>query len=156
MEERAALPVLMNDLLGADDPKTARLRMYPSPTGGFEPFFALFGTTANAVGMKSTDSVMTDTNLFTIVNKTKYPVMQYDLRTEPPKITNAMKLQYQLYSDKKYSEVTPRYAIFVITNDRNLSLLVTDTEHPMLLKWNELPKSLTETFTKVKTLTTTQ
>jgi hypothetical protein len=120
--------------------------MYESPTGGLEPFLSLLGTTASAVGMKQTDSELTDTNLFTIVNKTKYPVIQYDLRSEPPKITNALKLQYQLYSDKKYSENDTRYAIFVITGDSSPSLLVTDTEYPALLKKTELPNAVIESF----------
>jgi hypothetical protein len=146
VDERTALPVPLETILGAEDPKTARLRMYPSPTGGLEPFLSLLGTTASAVGMKQTDSELTDTNLFTIVNKTKYPVIQYDLRTEPPKITNALKLQYQLYSDKKYSEIDTRYAIFVITDNRSPSLLVTDTEYPVLLKKTELPNAVIESF----------
>ena len=85
------------------------------------------------------------------MNKTKYPVIQYDLRTEPPKITNAVKLQYQLYSDKKYSDMDTRYAIFVITGDRSPSLLVTDTEHATLLKKTELPNAVIESFIRKTT-----
>ena len=151
VNEVSALPVAMETLLGAEDPKTARLRMYPSPTGSLEPFLSLLGTTAATVGMKTTDTVMTSTNLFTIIHRTNFPIIQYDLRKEPPKITDALKLRGLLYNDNK---TEPRYGIFVITDDRPPSLLVTDTEYPALLKKSELPDILVKSFIRTKATTT--
>ena len=64
-----------------------RLRIYPSPTGSFEPFLTLFNTTMKDIGMKAEDSVIPDDVLTKLVKKAKLPVIQYDLRVDPPNPT---------------------------------------------------------------------
>jgi hypothetical protein len=127
--------------MGADDPLTARLRLYPSPTGTFEPFMTLFNTTAEDMGLSSEDTALTEAVITKLVRKGRIPVVQYDLRPDPPQIIGK-----QLPRDFESG-----YAVFVISPNKNPSILVTDTEAPEFLKRSELPAKFTAFLkTKVK------
>ena len=136
--EVTALPATLVTLFGPDDPKTARLRIYPSPTGSFESFLSLFNTSGTEVGMGAEDSELSDDVLTKLVKKAKLPIVQYDLREDPPKITGK-----QLARDSDSG-----YAIFVIAPDKRPSMVVTDTEAPALLRRSELPAAFVEFLTK--------
>jgi len=132
-----ALPVFMESELGASDPLTARLRLYPSPTESFDPFMTLFGTTAKEVGLNPDDKALSDAVITKLVRKSKIPVIQYDLRSDPPQIVGK-----QMMRDLELG-----YALFVIRPDKRPSLIVTDTESPEVLKRSELPEKF-KTFLK--------
>jgi hypothetical protein len=135
-----ALPKTVETLLGGgDDPLVARLRMYPSPTGTFAPFVTLFNTTAEAVGLAADAVELTDDVLTKLVKKARLPIVQYDIRTDPP----LAPMGKQIARDQDIG-----YAIFVVGGPRGPAMLVTDTEAPALLKRSELPKAFVEYLTK--------
>ena len=129
-----ALPKTVETLLGADDPLTGRLRMYPSPTGTFEPFMALFNTTAAAIGLNPDATELTEDALTKLVKRVRLPVVQYDIRTDPPKI----------FAKKILRDLNIGYAIFVVGGAQGPAMLVTSTEAPALLNLNELPTAFKE------------
>jgi hypothetical protein len=131
--EITAVPKTVETLLGSDDPLTGRLRSYPSPTGKFAPFVTLFNTTAEAVGLGPDAMELTDEILTKLVKKSRLPIVQYDIRTDPPTI-----FAKQIPRDQDIG-----YAIFVI-GERGPSMLVTDVEAPGLLKRSELPRAFVE------------
>ena len=135
-----ALPVFIESEMGADDPLTGRLRLYPSPTGTFEPFMSLFNTTAAEAGLGADDKSLSEAVITKLVRKGKIPVVQYDLRTDPPSSVGK-----QLIRDLEL-----KYAVFVIAEGKPPSLIVTDTEHPEFLKRSELPAKFVDYLKKIK------
>ena len=131
VNEMTALPKIVEGMLGEGDPLTARLRMYPSPN--FEPFVGLFGTTLEAIGLASNATVLTSEALGKLARKARLPIVQYDIREDPPKI-----LGKRMARDQEIG-----YAIFVV-GAKGPSLLVTDVEAPEILKKEELPKAFVE------------
>ena len=134
-----ALPKTVETLLGADDPLTGRLRMYPSPTGTFEPFMSLFNTTAAAIGLNSDATELTDDALTKLVKKARIPIVQYDIRSDPPPPPMGKRIARDLDIG---------YAIFVVGGERSPAMLVTSTEAPALLNRSELPKAFKEYLEK--------
>ena len=134
-----ALPKTVETLLGADDPLTGRLRMYPSPTGTFEPFMALFNTTAAAVGLDPTATELTEDALTKLVKRARLPVVQYDIRTDPPPPPMGKRIARDLDIG---------YAIFVVGGAQGPAMLVTSTEAPALLNRSELPRAFKEYLEK--------
>jgi hypothetical protein len=140
--EITALPKTLETLFGIEDQKTSRLRIYPSPTETFEPFLIPFNTSMSAVGMVPGSSELSDDALTILSRRGRVPVVQYDLRVDPPVITGR-----QLIRDLDMG-----YAIFVIQKGKRPSMVVTDTEHPGFLKHSELPKAFIELLTKSGTI----
>jgi hypothetical protein len=133
LNEMTALPKIVDGILGEADPLTARLRMYPSATGNFQPFVGLFGTTLEAIGLRGDATVLTSEALGKLVRKARHPIVQIDIREDPPKI-----LGKRMARDQEIG-----YAIFVVRAE-GPSLLVTDVEAPGILKKEELPKAFVE------------
>lgn len=140
--EITVLPKTVETILGAADPLTARLRVYPSPNGTFEPFIALFNTTAEAVGLAPGTTELSDDIITKLVKKARLPIVQYDIRVEPFDPAKAIKGR-QIARDQDIG-----YAIFVVGGARGPSMLVTDTEAPGLLKRSELPKAFIDYLSK--------
>ena len=133
LNEMTALPKIVEGILGEADPLTARLRMYPSATGNFQPFVGLFGTTLEAIGLRGDATVLTSEALGKLVRKARHPIVQIDIREDPPKI-----LGKRMARDQEIG-----YAVFVVRAE-GPSLLVTDVEAPGILKKEELPKAFVE------------
>jgi hypothetical protein len=138
--EDTALPKVMETLLGDSDPLTARLRLLPSRTGTFAPFMTFFNTTAEAIGLSPDATELTDEIITKLVKKARLPIVQYDIRSEPPVITGK-----QVMRDQDIG-----YVIFVL-GEKGPSMVVTDTEAPEFLKRSELPREFVELL-KGKTL----
>lgn len=135
--EITAVPKTVLTLLGEADPLTARLRCYPSVTGKFAPFLTRFNTTAEAVGLAPDAVALPDDVLTKLVKKARLPIVQYDIRSDPPRISGK-----QIARDQDIG-----YAIFVV-GERGPSMLVTDLEAPDFLKRSELPKAFVELLAK--------
>jgi hypothetical protein len=138
--EDTALPKVMETLLGDSDPLTARLRLLPSRTGTFAPFMTFFNTTAEAIGLSPDATELPDDILTKLVKKARLPVVQYDIRSDPPVITGK-----QVARDQDIG-----YVIFVVS-ETGPSMVVTDVEAPEFLKRSELPRAFVELL-KDKTL----
>ena len=128
------LPPSLQALLG---PQPTPLKLYPSPTGTLTPFLGLFAATEADAGLAPRATEFTDANLKALVKKSVNPIVQYDLRTEPPTV-----IARRLPVDKD----AKGYPVFVIRDDAPPSLLVTDTEAPAALKRAELPDALYRQF----------
>jgi hypothetical protein len=135
LADNTALPEGAKNLFGLDDPKTARLRIFTSPTGTLAGIFSTLKMNADELG---DDLALTDTTLATIVRQGKFPAIQYDLREDPPKI-----IGNQLLVD-----MGKGYAVFVI--QEKPSLVVVDPSKPSLLKKAELPAKLLKKITDLK------
>jgi hypothetical protein len=99
-----------------------------------------FNTTAEAIGLSPDAAELTDEIITKLVKKARLPVVQYDIRSEPPVITGK-----QVMRDQDIG-----YVIFVL-GEKGPSMVVTDTEAPDFLKRSELPREFVELL-KGKTL----
>ena len=139
------LPVTLKTLLGADDPNTARLRLYISPTGTIGGLLSVFKTTStpveitsDSIGIKDVDIALTDKTLQALVKMAKIPVIQYDLRADPPQI-----LGNQLMID-----LNNGYSVLVI--QEKPALVVINPSSPTVLKKTELSAELIKQITGLK------
>lgn len=142
--ELSALPKTILTWLNETDPLTARLRMYPSPTGTLSPLLTLFKTTPESIGLAAGATEFTDEALTKLVKRARLPVVQYDIRAQFNPPNNPMGKQIMRDQDIGY-------AIFVI-GERGPAILVTDVEAPALLKRSELPVAFVDFLTRVKKL----
>jgi len=126
--EDTALPKVIETLLGNSDPLTARLRVIYSKTGTLVPFIVLFNTSIESIGLLSDAKEMTEEALTKLVKKARIPIVQYDIRTDEPKIIGK-----QLARDQDLG-----YVLLVIT-ERGPAMVVTDPDEPEFLKRSELP-----------------
>jgi hypothetical protein len=138
--EITALPKNIEDWLGKTDPATARLRMYPSPTGTLKPLLTLFKVTPNLLGLGEDAKELTKDALKNLVKRARLPVLQYDIRKEINPQTNPIGVQ--IARDQEIG-----YAIFVV-GETGPSILVTDVEAPALLNRAELPEKFKEYLEK--------
>jgi hypothetical protein len=138
--EITALPKNIEDWLGKTDPATARLRMYPSPTGTLKPLLTLFKVTPNLLGLAEDAKELTKDALKNLVKRARLPVLQYDIRKEINPQTNPIGVQ--IARDQEIG-----YAIFVV-GETGPSILVTDVEAPALLNRAELPEKFKEYLEK--------
>lgn len=141
LEEATALPERLQTLLGKDDPKTGRLRLYPSPTGVFRPFLGLFSARPEDIGMEATAMELTDEQITGLVKRAKVPVIQIDLRGAEAVITAK-----RLATDRP----APGYPVFVLQEDAPPALLVVDPEAPGALRQDDLPVALAKEFQEAK------
>jgi hypothetical protein len=139
--EITALPKTIETWLKETDPATARLRMYPSPTGILKPLLTLFKTTPESLGLAADAKEFTESAIMKLVKKARLPVVQYDIRAQFNPPTNPMGLQ--ITRDQEIG-----YAIFVV-GEQGPSILVTDVEAPALLNRSDLPEEFKMYLNKV-------
>ena len=139
--EITALPKTIETWLGEADPATARLRMYPSPTGTLKPLLTLFKTTPESLGLAADATEFTEDAIVKLVKKARLPVVQYDIRAQFNPPTNPMGLQ--ITRDQEIG-----YAIFVV-GEKGPSILVTDVEAPALLNRGDLPEEFKNYLNKI-------
>lgn len=131
------LPDALKALFGPTDPKTELLRLLPSSTGTIVPFLGLFSTTAAEVGIDSRATEFTDTVLKALVKKSLVPIVQYDMRTEPPTV-----LAYRLPNDKD----AKGYPVFILLPDQPPALVVANATPPRPPMRQEVPDVLYQQF----------
>jgi len=141
LEEMTALPERLQTLLGKDDPKTGRLRLYPSPTGVFRPFLGLFAARPEDISMEATAVALTDDQVSALVKRAKVPVIQMDFRAEPAVITAK-----RLATDRPAAG----YPVFVLQEGVPPAILVVDPEAPAALRQDDLPVALAKQFQEAK------
>ncbi len=139
--EITALPKTIETWLGEADPATARLRMYPSPTGTLKPLLTLFKTTPESLGLAADATEFTEDAIVKLVKKARLPVVQYDIRAQFNPPMNPMGLQ--ITRDQEIG-----YAIFVV-GEKGPSILVTDVEAPALLNRGDLPEEFKNYLNKI-------
>jgi len=132
--EISSLPDTLETLLGKEDPHTQNLKLYPSPTGKIAPFLSLFQINEAEIGLEPDATELTDTAISSLLRKTKMPIVQIDLRVNPPII-----LAKQAQRDKGLG-----YPVFIIRDNVPISLLATNTETPVPLQAEECPAALKE------------
>jgi hypothetical protein len=141
LEEMTTLPERLQTILGKEDPKTGRLRLYPSPTGVFRPFLGLFAARPEDIGMEATAVALTDEQVSALVKRAKVPVIQMDFRVEPAVITAK-----RLATDRPAAG----YPVFVLQEGVPPALLVVDPEAPAALRQDDLPVALAKQFQEAK------
>ena len=90
------------------------------------------------LGMTDATAELSEDVITKLVRKGRVPVVQYDLRADPPIIKGRQLARDQLSG----------YAIFVIQTEKRPSLIVTDPEHPKILDRPQLPKDFIDFLTK--------
>jgi len=108
------------------------LYLYPSATKTLEPFLSFLNTSAVELGLVANASELTEPALSALLRKTSMPIMQIDLRKEPPAI-----IVKQPQRDSSLG-----YPVFVLRDDYPVSLLVKNPEDPKILEVANLPESL--------------
>ena len=139
--EITALPKTIETWLKETDPATARLRMYPSPTGTLKPLLTLFKTTPESLGLAADATEFTEGAIMKLVKRARLPVVQYDIRAQFNPPTNPVGSQITRDQDIGY-------AIFVV-GERGPSILVTDVEAPALLNRSDLPEEFKKYLNRV-------
>ena len=125
------LPVTLKTLFGSNDPLTARLRLYVSPTGTIAGLLPVLPEiTPDSVGINQDDIALNDKTLPALVKQTKFPVIQYDLRVDPP----------QIAGNKLMKDLNNGYAVFIL--QEKPALVVVNPSSPAVLKKEELPAEL--------------
>jgi hypothetical protein len=131
------LPAPLQALLNPEDPKTAALKLYPSPTGTLAPFLGLFAATEAEAGLAPRATEFTDSSIKFLVKKSVNPIIQYDMRTEPPTV-----IAKRLATDKD----AKGYPVFVLREGLPPALVVTNLEAPTALTRADLPDALYRQF----------
>jgi hypothetical protein len=140
LDEISALPATLQTLLGTDDPAIGFLRLYPSPGHGFLPFVELLQFESDVPGIE--DAELSDATLTALLRKSGMPIVQIDLRVDPPVI-----LAKKPPRDKGLG-----IPVFVLRNGFPPSLLCRNPENPVLLQPSEMPKSLQTMIEGAKTI----
>lgn len=135
------LPETLKTILGASDPKVARLRLYPSPTETLEPFLRIANVRSEDIGLQAATREFTDETLTAFVKKAQKPIVIYDLRPEEPYIDSKR-------LPDKYSAT--EFPVIVFRADVPPALLVTDPEAPAFLAEGDLPEKLVTEFKEAK------
>jgi hypothetical protein len=128
------LPGSLKTLLGAEDPLTSLLFLYPSATHTILPFLTLLNVSPSDVKIDEMAKEMNDVDVSNLLRKIKMPVVQIDLRLDPPTII----------AKQPQKDLVQGYPIFVLRNDYPISLLVRDPENPMILAAPEIPVALSQ------------
>ena len=138
--EISALNPTLQTILGAEDPLTGLLRLYPSPGRAFLPFLPLLTIESDVPDVEADE--LTDTSLTTLLRKSGMPIVQIDLRVDPPVI-----LAKKPPRDKGLG-----FPVFVLRKGLPPSLLCRNPENPVLLQVDELPKGLQTLIEGAKTI----
>jgi len=140
LDEVSSLNATLQTVMGADDPATGLLRLYPSPGRGFLPFLQLLNIESDVPDIEGEE--LSDTTLTTLLRKSGMPIVQIDLRVDPPGI-----LAKKPPRDKGLG-----FPVFVLRKGLPPSLLCRDPENPALLHTGELPKGLQTLIEGAKTI----
>jgi hypothetical protein len=140
LNEVSALNATLQTVMGADDPATGLLRLYPSPARGFLPFLQLLNIESEVPDIEGEE--LSETTLSTLLRKSGMPIVQIDLRVDPPAI-----LAKKPPRDKGLG-----FPVFVLRKGLPPSLLCRDPENPALLHRGELPKGLQTLIEGAKTI----
>lgn len=137
LEALSELPAILKARFGPDDPKTSTLRLYPSPTGTVGPFLGLFGLYPEDIGQAPRATEFTDEEIKALVRKSRVPMVQYDLRADPPTV-----IAKRLATERD----AKGYPVIVLRTDAPPSLLVLNPEAPAALTKADLPAPLFREF----------
>lgn len=130
------VPQEVNEIFGQNN-----FKLYVSPTGELQTFLKHL----NVEMTPASHSSFTRDEIKTLVLKTKSPVMQFDLRSEP---TQVIKLRPMFLS----RDANFKVIVFII-RDKSVSILVNDTENPDFIKYNELSDSIKSIINKFSIVT---
>jgi hypothetical protein len=131
------LPPVLKTLFGEDDPKTAPLHLFPTPSGGVGFFLDLFRVAAADLGIDPNAVEFTESEIGALVRASRVPILQIDLRTEEPTL-----FARRLNIDKD----AKGYPVFVLQDNYPPSLVVANPAAPAALKRAELPDALYQQF----------
>ena len=125
----ASLELILNG--GPDlDPKTGVLRLF---RGSFEELFVLLSLKPEQVGIKADTTVLTDEMIRTLVHSKVRPIVQINLREDPPSII----------AKKPVRPTAPGVPVFIITED-GPALLLRSPESPQFLLETDMPQGLSD------------
>jgi hypothetical protein len=126
------LPETLKNILGKDDPLMKNLHLYPSATGNFTPFINNLNINLSDMKLAEDAKELTDAHISFIVRKMRMPVIQIDIRVEPPVII----------AKQPQRDLQAGYLVYVLRNEYSVSLLVRDPENPAILNAAEIPLEL--------------
>jgi hypothetical protein len=126
------LPETLKNIFGKDDPLTKNLHLYPSATRNFSAFITNLGVTLSDMKLAEDVSELKDADINFLVRKTMMPLIQIDIRVEPPIII----------AKQPQRDLQKGYLVYVLRNEYPVSLLVRDPENPAILNTAEIPLEL--------------
>ena len=126
------LPEPIKKILGDDDPIMKSLHLYPSPTGNFISFLTHINIKAADINIAENAKELNDAEINMLVRKSKMPVVQIDLRVEPPTVI----------AKQTQRDTLKGYLVYVLRNEFPVSILVQDPENPMILDATQIPLAL--------------
>jgi len=97
-----------------------QLRLYPAPTKTLESLLNILKTSGTEIGLEGAEAELNDSTISKLVRKCKMPIVQIDLRVEPPSIL----------SKQPIADTGLGYPVFVLQKDAPVSLIVTDPSNP--------------------------
>jgi hypothetical protein len=149
LTEQNKLPERLITMLGGDtDPKVGALRLYLSPSGDFDAFLTLFNTGPEDPGITAEADGLTPEMMMSLVKRGRVPIVQYDLRVDPP--TVVARQPYSGPKEEGAKKEAAGYPVFVLQTDVAPAFLVLDPEDPKALSMAELPDKLLQEFIGAK------
>jgi hypothetical protein len=111
---------------------SANLHLYQSPTKKFGPLLNILGTSEENIGLEGGE--LADKSISNLLSILKLPVVQIDLRVEPPVILSRQPSGLESAS----------CAVFILQKTAPVSLVVSDPEHPAILQGDAVPSKIRE------------
>ncbi|NBV77175.1 hypothetical protein EBR66_03370 [bacterium] len=139
-DESTKLPPTLENFLqgGEPDPKTGALRL---KRGTFDTLLAPIGMTSAGLGIGPDTKELDDKTLARILHEISMPVIQIDIRSDPPK--------YRAFKPIRPS--APGVPVFIITEE-GPALLLLSPELPQFLTRDDMPRGLKQIYEKADSL----